>query len=64
MPVDGHCSFDQEQILRIIEAAYTGILLSGTKGAWDVSDEFNKLFPDFMFVGIDDFLGGHWSERP
>lgn len=64
MPTEGHHSFDQEQAARIIKAAYIGILLSATKGAWDVSDDFNKLFPDFKFIQMDEFLTEHWTGKP
>lgn len=64
MPTVGHISFDQEQAAKMIETAYIGILLSGTKGAWDVSEEHNQLFPDFKFTEIEKFLEEHWSGKP
>ena len=39
-----------------------GILLSSTKGAWDVSDDLSKLFPDHQFTLIEDFLKKVWEE--
>jgi hypothetical protein len=41
-----------------------GILLSSVKGAWDVSDEFNRLFPDYEFAGVETFLTKVWEGKP
>ncbi|KAF3913558.1 hypothetical protein ABW20_dc0104816 [Dactylellina cionopaga] len=41
-----------------------GILLSSVKGAWDVSEGFNKLFPDFKFAEAEDFLTEVWDGKP
>jgi len=40
-----------------------GILLSSTKGAWDVSDEMSALFPDHQFTQIEDFLRKVWGGK-
>lgn len=40
-----------------------GILLSSTKGAWDVSDELNQLFPDYTFDKVENFLAKVWNGK-
>ena len=62
-PSQGHHSFSQEAA-KIIEQAYIDILLSSIDGAWEVTDEFNKIFPDYEFIGIDEFLGDVWKGKP
>ena len=37
---------------------------SSLKGAWDISDEMNQLFPDYKFTPIEDFLTEVWSGKP
>jgi len=64
MPAEGHRSFNQEQAAKIIEQAYIGILLSSTKGAWDVSNDFNQLFPDYEFTQIEAYLNDVWKGKP
>ena len=41
-----------------------GMLLSSAKGAWDVSDELNQLFPDYRFEDIESFLTRVWTGKP
>ena len=33
------------------------------RGAWMVSDEWNKLLPDFEFSDPESFLKKHWEGR-
>jgi hypothetical protein len=33
-----------------------GIVLGFSEGGWSVSDEWNRLLPDYEFVRADDFL--------
>lgn len=32
-------------------------------GAWDVSDEFNKRYPEYRFSGLEEFLTEAWREK-
>ncbi|KAF2868786.1 hypothetical protein BDV95DRAFT_579323 [Massariosphaeria phaeospora] len=41
-----------------------GLLLSTSKGAWDGSDELNRIFPDYKFTAIEDFLTDVWGGKP
>ena len=38
----------------------TGIL----KGAWDVSDEWNRRFPDFKFTSAEEYMEEAWKGKP
>jgi hypothetical protein len=40
-----------------------GFLLSGIHSAWAVSDEWNRLLPDYKFEGAEEFLEKHWKGK-
>ena len=40
--------------------ATRAMLLSCTRGAWTVTDEWNQIFPDYKFTKVDEFLKGLW----
>jgi hypothetical protein len=52
---------DMESMLRSVLA---GTLLSCVLEAWDVSDEFNCIFPDYEFAGVERFLESVWKVVP
>lgn len=59
-----HPSIPPEQVEKMLKTVLIGTLLSGVKGAWDISDEFNKLLPDFAFTQLEDFLTEVWEGKP
>jgi hypothetical protein len=59
-----HPSLSEEQAVSMMTGVLIGTLLSSAKGAWDVSDGFNKLFPEYKFTQIDDFLAKVWEGKP
>lgn len=62
-----HSSFtdDQaDQVAKMKRTVLIGTLLGSAKGAWDVSDEFNRLLPDYQFTQTEDFLTAVWEGRP
>ncbi|KAF7560406.1 hypothetical protein G7046_g3741 [Stylonectria norvegica] len=62
-----HPSFTDEQadqLAAMLKTVFVGTLLSSAKGAWDVSDAFNKLLPDYKFVEIEAFLAAVWKGKP
>lgn len=62
-----HPSFTDDQADQLAAAFKTvliGTLLSSAKGAWDVSDAFNQLLPDYKFAQIDEFLAEVWEGKP
>ncbi len=42
----------------------SGVLLSSIPGSWAASDEWNKIFPDYKFDEINEFLGEIWAGKP
>jgi len=59
-----HPSVTGDQVEKMLKTVLIGTLLSSAKGAWDVSDEFNKLLPGFKFTQIEDFLTKVWEGKP
>ena len=59
-----HSSVADDQAADMLKAVLIGTLLSGAKGAWAVSDEFNRILPDYRFTQIEDFLAKVWEEKP
>ena len=59
-----HKSLSEEQAAAIAKQVTVGMLLSSVKGAWDVSDGMSRLFPDYKFKGIEEFLAGVWGGKP
>jgi hypothetical protein len=59
-----HPSVTGDQVEKMLRTVLIGTLLSSAKGAWDVSDEVNKLLPDFKFTQIEDFLTTVWEGKP
>jgi hypothetical protein len=47
----------------MLKTVLIGTLLSCAKGAWDVSDAFNQLLPDYQFTPIEDFLAKVWDGK-
>ena len=52
-----------EELAAVLKVVLVSTLLSTAKGAWDVSDEWNKLLPDYRFAEIEDFLAMAWNEK-
>ena len=59
-----HPSLTEDQIAAFSKIVLVGSLLSSAKGAWTVSDEWNKLLPDYKFKEIDEFLSEVWIGKP
>ncbi|KAH7418612.1 hypothetical protein BKA64DRAFT_739035 [Cadophora sp. MPI-SDFR-AT-0126] len=61
-----HPSFSDDQAAQleaVLKTVLIGTLLSSAKGAWEVSDEFNRLLPDFNFTEIEGFLSDAWEGK-
>jgi hypothetical protein len=58
-----HSSISDDQAAYFMKAVLIGTLLSGAKGAWAVSDEFNRILPDYKFTQIEDFLTKVWEGK-
>jgi hypothetical protein len=59
-----HPSVSQEQAAEVLKSVLISTLISGAKGAWDVSDEFNRILPEYKFTQMEDFLGKVWKDQP
>lgn len=59
-----HHSVSQEEAPELLKAVVVGMLLSSIKGAWDISDEMNRLFPGFQFTTAETFLEKIWAGKP
>ena len=59
-----HPSVDAEQAAEFLKTVLIGTLLGSAKSAWAVSDEFNRIQPDYKFIQIEDFLTRVWGGKP
>ncbi|CAG9940309.1 unnamed protein product [Clonostachys rosea f. rosea IK726] len=50
-----------DQIDAFSKVAAIGVLRAISRGVWDVSDEWNKIFPDYEFAKTDEILQGLWK---
>lgn len=53
MPLIAHPSIPVEQREAFTSVAWVGVLNATAKGAWIVSDEWNKLLPDVKFRTVE-----------
>lgn len=58
-----HPAVSPAEAAAMLKIVSIGILLSSTKGAWDVSDDMSALFPDHQFARIEDFLEKVWGGK-
>ncbi|KAJ4288263.1 hypothetical protein N0V88_007453 [Collariella sp. IMI 366227] len=63
LPKADHPSFTPEQVKAMSEVLTAGILLGISVGAMNVSDEWNKLLPDYEFTKAEDFLAKEWRDK-
>lgn len=56
MPMIMHPSIPEEMRAVWHAPGWTGLLLATARGAWNSSDEWNKLLPDVKFSTVDDFI--------
>ncbi|KAK4122136.1 NAD(P)-binding protein [Parathielavia appendiculata] len=64
LPKPTHPSLTPEEADTQAEAMTAGILLGLAAEALKVSDEWNKLLPDFVFTKAEDFLTEAWRGKP
>jgi hypothetical protein len=53
-----------EQVDYFSKMVLSGWLLSGLHESWAVSDEWNRLLPDYKFTDAEEFLSKHWAGKP
>ncbi|KAK4173322.1 hypothetical protein QBC36DRAFT_220840, partial [Triangularia setosa] len=55
---------DEETRAAFSKAAFTGFLLALADGDMVVSDEWNRIFPDYKFTGVEEFVSKFWAGKP
>lgn len=50
--------------LDLSAAIVSGVTLGMSAGAFYVSDEWNRLLPDYEMTRAEDFLGDVWGDKP
>lgn len=60
----GHAAFQSEEFEAMAAFLMSGVLLGLSAGALNVSDEWNRLLPDYKFTSAEDFLAEAWSGKP
>jgi len=54
---------DPTEIAAVLKTVLVSTLLSSAKGAWDVSEAWNVLLPDYHFADIEGFLSTVWEGK-
>lgn len=54
-------SLPKDQVIQFSKVVLKGFLLCGLHESWKVSDEWNKLLPDYEFEDAEEFLVKHWK---
>jgi len=62
--VSSHPSLSEEDQRDFARRGAIAFVLSFGDSVWNVSDEWNKLLPDFEFVKYDKFLADVWVGKP
>lgn len=60
--IDLHNS-PKERVNEFLAMAARGILLGMSRGAYTVTDEWNRLLPDYEFTQVEDFIKGVWGAK-
>ena len=64
VPKLDHPSLTPEQAEMLSPMMNAKILLAISEKAYRVSDEWNRLLPDYEFTGAEEFLTKAWSDKP
>lgn len=59
-----HSAVSEDDVAHFKTMVLVGMLLSSAKGAWQSTDAFNILFPDYQFARAEDFLTKIWEVKP
>lgn len=64
MPTVGHHNAPPELWkTQFVPRLIAGMLLANSAGSMKVSDEWNRLLPDFKFTGVEEFLTPAWKGK-
>lgn len=64
MPKPDHPAIPAEQVSALAPGMVAGVLLAMSTGAFSVSDEWNRLLPDYEMTRAEDFLADAWRDKP
>lgn len=52
-----------EEFQKFLKFALQGILIGISRGAYDVTDEWNKILPDYKFTQVEEFVKEVWGGK-
>ena len=64
VPAFSHPNVPEDQHEAYAKVVIIGALIAAERGAYDVSDEWNKLLPHLRLTSIESFLRSVWEDRP
>ena len=64
LPKADHPSFTPEEGEALAASFTAGMLLGISAGGLNVSDEWNRLLPDYEFTTAEEFLAKAWRGKP
>ena len=64
LPKVDHPAIPVEQRNALAAGFLSGVLLGMSAGAFSVSDEWNRLLPDYEITRAENFLADAWREKP
>lgn len=64
LPKFEHPSIPPEQVDMFSRFGTAGILLAMSDNAFECSDEWNRLLPDYKFTQPEEFLADFWRGKP
>lgn len=59
-----HPSIPPDQADALAGKLLSGVLLAISAGAFQVSDEWNRLLLDYQFTSAEEFLSRFWQDKP
>ncbi|KAF1960038.1 NmrA-like family protein-like protein [Byssothecium circinans] len=59
-----HPAFPVDQRKAMSTAIACSLLTAISTGGWDVSDEWNQRFPEYKFIGLEEYLRKAWEGKP
>ena len=63
LPLLAHPSLEGDERVEFSKHVLRGLTLNAVTGAGTVSDEWNKIFPDYKFVTAEEFLTGVFGKE-
>lgn len=64
LPKVDHPAIPAEQMDALAASFVSGVILAMSVGAFSVSDEWNRLLPDYEMTRAEAFLAEAWRDKP